>query len=291
MCILKYIQVIILEPFYLLRKQYLLDEVKRILSKAPVALCTYRSSALHPKLRISPQNMRRKRRERKKKKIRQEEIHPKYIAQRFRLFSKYDQGISLSDHESWYSVLPEKIASHVAFRCSCDVIVDAFAGAGGSCIQFASTCKYVIAIENVNSRLMDAKHNAEIYNVAHKIDFILGDAFQIVRSFTGKVDAMFVAPPWGGPNYEDGGFFDFGRFQYQLGDLVDFALQVTPNVAISLPRTSSPREIARAVPQGQTFQVEYNYLNAKCKTITVYLGNLAHHGENASADALSNTAC
>ncbi|GJD11405.1 Trimethylguanosine synthase [Galdieria sulphuraria] len=160
-------------------------------------------------------------------------VHPKYIAQRFRLFSKFEQGISLSDSESWYSVLPEKIASHVASRCSCDVIVDPFAGA-----------------ENVSSRLMDAKHNAEIYQVSNNIDFILGDAFQIFPSFIGKVDVIFIAPPWGGPNYENGDFFNFGRFQYRLSEIVDSFLQVTENLAISLPRSSSPRQIASAIPEG-----------------------------------------
>lgn len=202
------------------------------------------------------------------------QVLEKYIAQRFRLFSKFEQGISLSDAESWYSVLPEKIASHVASRCRCDVIVDPFAGAGGSCIQLATTCSYVIAIEKVSTRLRDAKHNAKVYNVANKIDFILGDAFQIFPSLVGKVDAMFIAPPWGGPNYENGDFFNFSRFQYQLSEIVDDALQVTENLAISLPRSSSPRQIASAIPEGRIFEVEYNYLNEKCKTITVYLGNL-----------------
>ena len=43
--------------------------------------------------------------------------------------------------ESWFSVTPEKIAEHVAERCQCDVIVDAFCGAGGNTIQFAFQCE------------------------------------------------------------------------------------------------------------------------------------------------------
>jgi hypothetical protein len=38
-----------------------------------------------------------------------------YWAQRYRLFSRYDEGIQL-DEESWYSVTPEKIAEHIAER-------------------------------------------------------------------------------------------------------------------------------------------------------------------------------
>ena len=40
----------------------------------------------------------------------------KYWAQRYRLFSRYDDGVCL-DPESWYSVTPEKIAQHIADRC------------------------------------------------------------------------------------------------------------------------------------------------------------------------------
>lgn len=36
---------------------------------------------------------------------------------------------------------PERIAEHIADRCRCDIIVDAFCGAGGNSIQFAFTCE------------------------------------------------------------------------------------------------------------------------------------------------------
>jgi hypothetical protein len=59
--------------------------------------------------------------------------------------------------------------------CRCSVIVDAFAGVGGNAIQFALTCDRVIAVELCAQRLDLAKHNAEVYGVAHKIEFICGD--------------------------------------------------------------------------------------------------------------------
>ncbi|CAL4059739.1 unnamed protein product, partial [Meganyctiphanes norvegica] len=67
----------------------------------------------------------------------------KYWAQRYRLFLKFDQGIQM-DEESWYSVTPEMIAAHHAYRCSCDVVVDAFCGSGGNAIQLAYTCNQEI---------------------------------------------------------------------------------------------------------------------------------------------------
>jgi hypothetical protein len=44
--------------------------------------------------------------------------------------------------ESWCSVTPERIAEHIAERCRCDIVVDAFCGAGGNSIQFAFTCAH-----------------------------------------------------------------------------------------------------------------------------------------------------
>ena len=43
--------------------------------------------------------------------------------------------------EGWFSVTPEKIAEHIAERCRCDTIIDAFCGVGGNTIQFAFTCE------------------------------------------------------------------------------------------------------------------------------------------------------
>ncbi|VDP45025.1 unnamed protein product [Soboliphyme baturini] len=65
----------------------------------------------------------------------------KYWMQRYRLFSKFDDGI-LMDEEGWYSVTPERISEHIAERCQCDVVMDAFCGVGGNAIQFAKYCSH-----------------------------------------------------------------------------------------------------------------------------------------------------
>ncbi|CAG5097607.1 Similar to TGS1: Trimethylguanosine synthase (Homo sapiens) [Cotesia congregata] len=85
----------------------------------------------------------------------------KYWVKRYRLFSRFDQGIKL-DRESWFSVTPEKIAMHIAERCRCDTIVDAFCGAGGNAIQFAFTCERVIAIDIDEGKIELARNNAKL---------------------------------------------------------------------------------------------------------------------------------
>uniref|UniRef100_A0A7S2ZQP8 Trimethylguanosine synthase n=1 Tax=Rhodosorus marinus TaxID=101924 RepID=A0A7S2ZQP8_9RHOD len=203
----------------------------------------------------------------------------KYYWQRYRLFSRYDEGVLLDD-ESWFSVTPEKIAEHIADRLSCDVVVDAFAGAGGNTIQFARTCKHVVAIENNEKRLQLAVHNASIYEVENSVEFILGDAFEMMHALAGIADAVFLSPPWGGPCYADEKLFDLSAMKpYSALFVVSRALELTPNVAILLPKTTTEKQILRFLKLNcgnapDLCEVEYNYLGSRLKTITVYFGNL-----------------
>lgn len=61
--------------------------------------------------------------------------------QRHLLFREYDTLPLLMDHTGWFSVTAQPIARHIAERCRCDVIVDAFCGVGGNAIEFAQTCE------------------------------------------------------------------------------------------------------------------------------------------------------
>ena len=63
------------------------------------------------------------------------------FAQRHLLFPLYDELPILLDDTGWYSVTPQPIAAHIADRCQCDLVVDAFCGVGGNAIEFARTCE------------------------------------------------------------------------------------------------------------------------------------------------------
>jgi trimethylguanosine synthase len=63
------------------------------------------------------------------------------FAQRHLLLPKYDYLPLLLDDTGWFSITPQPIAAHLADRCACDVIVDAFCGVGGNAIEFARTCE------------------------------------------------------------------------------------------------------------------------------------------------------
>ncbi|KAF2985145.1 hypothetical protein EK904_007459, partial [Melospiza melodia maxima] len=167
----------------------------------------------------------------------------KYWAQRYRLFSRFDEGIKL-DREGWFSVTPEKIAEHIAVRVSesfnCDIIVDAFCGVGGNAIQFALTSKRVIAIDIDPEKLRLARHNAEVYGVAEHIDFLCGDFMALAASLRADV-------------------------------------KITNNIVYFLPRNADINQVASLAGPGGKVEIEQNFLNFKLKTITAYFGDLIRH--------------
>jgi 23S rRNA G2445 N2-methylase RlmL len=58
----------------------------------------------------------------------------------------------------------------------------------------------VIAIDNDETRLMLARHNALHLGVADRIEFILADFVDFARSrrdVSDLIDVVFLSPPWG----------------------------------------------------------------------------------------------
>ncbi|KAI8391086.1 RNA cap guanine-N2 methyltransferase-domain-containing protein [Radiomyces spectabilis] len=198
----------------------------------------------------------------------------KYWYQRYSYFSKFDQGI-LMDREGWFSVTPERIAEHIAERCRSDIIIDAFCGCGGNTIQFALTCERVIAIDLDPVKLECARHNAKIYGVEDRIEFILGNFIELAPFL--KADAVFLSPPWGGPSY-------LGAETYNLSTMIpgnglhihQIASQITPNVAYFVPRNTDPHQLCALAGPGQTCEIEQNYLRGNLKAITAYYGDLVN---------------
>ncbi|KZV87304.1 S-adenosyl-L-methionine-dependent methyltransferase, partial [Exidia glandulosa HHB12029] len=224
----------------------------------------------------------------------------KYWCQRDRLFSRFSEGCLL-DEEGWYSVTPERVANQIADRCACNVILDAFCGVGGNAIAFAQTCERVIAIDNSPTRLALARHNAKIYGVADRIEFILGDFLDFARSSAARkrgIDVVFLSPPWGGPSYLTSSptkataaaadYLDAGAHpEYSLSsilpihgaDLFKLARTLTPHVAYFLPRNTDPAEISGLVKDEPTgadgVEIEEEWMGNKLKALTCYFGGLA----------------
>lgn len=128
----------------------------------------------------------------------------KYWHQRRTFFKK--RGASLDDAESWFSVTPEAVAKLTAETLLDGttgglITIDPFVGAGSNAIQqaIADPTGIVIAIDIDPVKVAMAKKNAELYGVGSNIEFIVGDATQLLSSRTMRgANICLLSPPWGG---------------------------------------------------------------------------------------------
>ncbi|KAK2844020.1 hypothetical protein Q5P01_010679 [Channa striata] len=242
---------------------------------------------------LSAKDGKKPKRKKKRKQGRKQEVPAemaaepelaKYWAQRYRLFSRFDEGIRL-DREGWFSVTPERIAEHIAVRVErsfsdSQLVIDAFCGVGGNAIQFALTGKRVLAIDIDPGRLELAWHNATVYNVADRIDFLQGDFLQLAPRLRG--DVVFLSPPWGGPDYLSAEVFDIRTMMEPDGyplmqttfEIFRLAKLISDNIVYFLPRNADMDQIASMAGPGGKVEVEQNFLNNKLKTVTAYFGSL-----------------
>ena len=65
------------------------------------------------------------------------------------------------------------------------------------------------------------RHNARVYGVEERIEFIVGDFFSVVPSLRGA-DVIFLSPPWGGPEYLDQDIFDIQASSVQKSHLSQY---------------------------------------------------------------------
>lgn len=137
------------------------------------------------------------------------------------------------------SLTPELLAMRMAAWARGRRVVDAGCGIGGNAIAFARAGCSVVAIEADADRLALARHNAGVYGVAEKIEFVHGDALALVSEHRDAAAILFVDPPWGA---------DWPRDRCGLADL--------PLLAALLPHASGYGELwAKLPPSFETSQV------------------------------------
>ncbi len=107
----------------------------------------------------------------------------------------FTQRAARLDDEGRKSLTPEALALALGERARGLRVIDACAGAGGNAIGFARAGCKVLAIEINPGRLAMARHNAKLYGVEDRIEFIAGDARSIIPE--RQADLLFIDPPWG----------------------------------------------------------------------------------------------
>lgn len=183
------------------------------------------------------------------------DVDEKYWKRRYNYFSKFDEGIRM-DAAGWFEVTPESVARHIADRLPFELIVDGTCGVGGNAIQFALTSQRVIAVDTDRGRLNDAAHNAAVYNVQGKIEFVCDDFINFARMYPSSArqpDAVFLSPPWGGPAHLDAPSFSLlDVLEPNLVELFVAATSLSQRVVLYLPRHQDLNEVA-LLAQGAGF--------------------------------------
>ena len=62
------------------------------------------------------------------------------------------------------------------------MLIDGFCGVGGNAVHFARSCRKVLAIDIDPEKIRMARHNAAIYGVLDRIEFVVGDFMQLAPS-------------------------------------------------------------------------------------------------------------
>ncbi|XWS25604.1 hypothetical protein CRYUN_Cryun27aG0082100 [Craigia yunnanensis] len=221
------------------------------------------------------------RRRAQRKLSRDDEAAGKYWCQRYLLFSRFDDGIKM-DEEGWFSVTPESIARHHASRCGSGIVVDSFTGVGGNAIQLAQRSAHVIAIDIDPKKIGYAYHNAAVYGVDNRIDFVMGDFFALAPKL--KADTVFLSPPWGGPDYTKVKIYDLKTMLRPRDGyfLFNVAKKISCRIVMFLPRNVDLNQLAELSMSAQppwSLEVEKNFLNGKLKAITAYFTETAVRGQ------------
>lgn len=129
------------------------------------------------------------------------DVHDKYWSQRHRLFSRFDEGVLL-DAEGWYSITPEVIADHVAYKLGTMAaasaahprfpirrrvcIMEAFCGCGGNAVAFGRSpfIDLVVCIDIDRAKLRRAAHNASVYKIPpEKLLLIEANALTVLECY------------------------------------------------------------------------------------------------------------
>ncbi|KAL8846750.1 MAG: hypothetical protein Q9221_008176 [Calogaya cf. arnoldii] len=207
----------------------------------------------------------------------------KYYHQRYSLFSKYDDGILMTD-TAWFGVTPEPVAKKVAQHVSeCapaskTVLIDCFAGVGGNTIAFARAGRWkrIYAIEKDENAVICGKHNASLYGVDSLISWFHGDCFEVIKNELEPLrqhSIIFASPPWGGPGYSTDPIFNLDTMQpYSLDDLMSSFQWFTQNIALFLPRTSDLQQLAKTNHSSERVKAIHYCMEGASKAMCVYFG-------------------
>lgn len=164
------------------------------------------------------------------------------------------------DSVSLYSVTEDSIADRMSSVLATWLgpdahITDATACVGGNTISFARRFAHVNAVELTHTRCDMLKHNADILDVGHKITVYEGDYIDLWSSL--KQDAVFLDPPWGGPDYKRARKLDLYLGSINIATLA-FTLLSWRSHGGEIPKRPAAKLVALKLPYNYNFEALEN---------------------------------
>jgi hypothetical protein len=118
------------------------------------------------------------------------------------------------------------------------------------------------------------RHNAGVYGVADRIEFVHGDFLALAPRL--KADVVFLSPPWGGPGYKACEVFDLDTMMGGMdgAHILRMALRVAGNVGYYLPKNVGLDRVGQlAAEQGVPLELEACVsADGKQKALMAYYG-------------------
>ena len=187
---------------------------------------------------------------------------------RFKKFSKAE--VKFSDEEYEFAT-HEIIAEYLAKRLKTDTIADLCCSIGSNSIQFARFSNKVIVVDINKERLEKARHNAKLYNVDKKIEFVLGDVLDDSFLSRIKADIVFIDPDWSKDGDCEVHVTDINKTIPPIPEIFQkIKNNITENIAIKL---SKEMDLDSLRSLGSC-EIEYIKLDNILKFVMAYFGNI-----------------
>lgn len=101
----------------------------------------------------------------------------------------------------------------------------------------------VIAVDIDPVKIELARHNAKVYGVEDRIEFIVGDFMKLAPKLAA--DVVFLSPPWGGPEYFSNKEYNLDQIEIKGGgeEIYKLATGITTNICYYLPKNINTDQV------------------------------------------------
>lgn len=202
--------------------------------------------------------------------------------ERYKFFSKYDQGVHL-EQDSYNFEVQEKVAKHLAKfineRAKVNHCVVYPCGASSVPLQLAKTVK-VKVLENSESKRRCLRQNAEIYEVSENIEIFVGD-LENMRKEEEELDKEELQESKDNvlvicPQIDRKAQVKIWMQASYLPELIESSLKIFQNIVVLFPPTLDPYEFVECLKyESLEPYVEFIMLfdRSHLKNIACLLGN------------------